>query len=66
MDLLSETFKRMACQQLDMQVLSAEEKFGLEILIWKCSAYNTDAMFKVRKEGLKHIISRAGNEAAAN
>lgn len=49
MDVLSETFKKMASSQLDTQELSAEERFGLKMLIWKSSAYNTDVMFKVVK-----------------
>lgn len=29
--------------------MSAEERFGLEILIWKSAAHNTDVVFTVMK-----------------
>lgn len=29
--------------------MSAEERFGLEMLIWKSSAHNTDVVFTVMK-----------------
>lgn len=36
------------------QVLSADKRFGLEILIWKSSAYNTDT---VRSHAMDEILS---------